>query len=410
MKRRLMKLLGVGSCLALLAGCAPMNSEQVTDTGGTENPTVVSDWQSKVEELKEVKPAELPEHLTLKISDTLQIDAEIAVSKEVEEYQVAELKLTPHLFEVDIDIDRLLGLLGNPEVIEREERTSDELLADQETFLQVRMAYLQDGNFVQVRDNRFLVVRTLNTIYEMVDMGGYYRDLFGISEDMANRRYQENGELDFMTAQEAEDVAHTFLAEMGVKDLCSLRCFACDRENLQEEVTARIETMQLVGLEQSEIDAIDSTVEKKDEGYYLVAQQGYQGIPYYPTNADMSVSNNFTEIGTSIELTVTEAGILSAEVTGLYEPAATGEKLGILSLGEILDTFIARNNDENAVGPSTVRYIGLFYLPVLEDKEGMRFDALPVYCVMYDQIRETATGYCTREYNVFDAATGERLI
>lgn len=408
MKRRLMKLLGVGSCLVLLAGCAPMNSEQVADAGGTENQTVVSDWQSKVEELKEVEPAELPEHLTLEVSDTLQIDAEIAVSKELEEYQVAELKLTPYLFEVDTDLDRLLELLGNPEVTEREERTSDELLADEETCLQIRTAYLQDGNFVQVRDSRFMVCRTQNTIYGLSGIGGYYSSLF--YDEAAGSRYPENGELDFMTVQEAKDSARSFLAEMGVEDLCSLRCFTCDRESLQEEVTARIETMKLAGREQSEVDAVDSEVEKTDEGYYLVAQQGYQGIPYYPTYADASVSNNFTETGTNIELTVTDAGILDAEATGLYEPAATGEKLKILPLGEILDTFIALNNDETAAGQSTVRYMGLFYLPVLEDKEGMRFNALPVYCVMYDQIREAATGFYTREYNVFDAVTGERLI
>ena len=70
MRRRLIQLTGVCVMLTFLTGCLPMNDEKkamMDGSGDTQNSEVVYDWETEVERLKRMKPAEVPDHLTLEV-------------------------------------------------------------------------------------------------------------------------------------------------------------------------------------------------------------------------------------------------------------------------------------------------------------------------------------------------------
>ncbi len=409
MKRKLIQLLSMCMCIAMIVGCAPMNDRDLVDNNSTEAIKKKGEWNEEINKLKSYKPADLPEHINIDVSNSILIDADISVSRDLDEYQVLGLKLKLHLFDVDNDLDKVLKLMGNPKVVKREKGESEETLPDEKTKLRSNAAYLNETSFVQIRDSRVMICALDNTPYTVSSgVSGYYNNLFSIPDDIAGTLYKEDKELGFMKVEQAKKDAEKFFEKVGADNICNLKCFSCDKESIQEEVNDSLADMKNAGRDESEIPQIDK-VTTKDEGYYIVAQQGYNGVPYLPVQADLSISNTFTIYGTRMELLLTENGIIDATIDDLFQAEEHGQKYEIVSVGDILETFIELHNDETSTVKSIVKNVGLYYLPVLKDKENMCFNAYPVYCVIYDLPSADNAGFVTREFNIFDAVTGERI-
>ena len=393
--------------LVSLAACAPMNPVEKetaqTQQGGASH----TDWKTEINELKKPNPADLPEHLTLEVSEYFQIDTDFAVSHELENYQVSELEIKQHLFDLDKDFDKLLHLAGNPVIKEKSSLVSDELLPDgSET--KVEHARLDNDNFIQLRDGRFLICRYLDTVYSTIGVPSPYSGENSSEEDICGDVFKEGEELSFMPASDARQQIGELLEGMGIDHFPEMKSYACTQKELQEQVDQTIEYWQLTGRDQNEIDAMIQTVKPEDEGYCIVAEQGYQGIPYYSLGVGESVVNFSGMLGTQLDFLVTPQGILSGEAAGLYDFVEAKEAEDILSAGEILDTFITLHNDTTGKSRIKVTHTGLAYLPVLKDKKKMLFDAVPIYYVIYGQSNEGAESM-RRNVNLFDARTGEQL-
>ena len=225
-KKKIIFRLGVFACILAISGCTPMNDKEMKAFEEVEGQKSDNNWLTEIEKLKKIKPSDLPKNINIKVSDGLLVDADISVSSELEDYQVSGLKLKQNLFDVDKDLDRLLNLLGNPKVVKREENVSDEVMADDETFLRINSAYFDNDTFVQVRDRRFMVCGRTNTPYEISTVGGYYSSLFSFPDGVMEELYLENIELDFMKVDSAKETAKHFMKDMGVHDICNVRCFS----------------------------------------------------------------------------------------------------------------------------------------------------------------------------------------
>ena len=410
MRRRLIQLTGVCVMLTFLTGCLPMNDEKkamMDGSGDTQNSEVVFDWETEVERLKRMKPAEVPEHLTLEVSSILKFNSDILLSDELEDYRVPKPELTRHLFDVDKDMDSLLDVMGNPEVKKMEDRISDEILPDgSET--KVKTAELGENRSVQVRQGRFGINQIYGTIYQTLEPMDMYADWYNTAEETLERYYREDKELSFMTSDEAKEKVTALMSAMGIGDIGGIRCFALSRDALQQHADVMVNGMKASGREPAEIAALPQTVKDSDEGYYVTGNQCCKGIPFFMFGMDRALVNYVGMIGTKIDCIITKNGIIYGSMVDLYDQGEVSGETQILPLGDIMEQFIRINNDEAVAKQTIVKHMGLCYLPVLKDADSMTFDTMPVYYILYDWQYPDSEIF-QREINVYDAETGERI-
>lgn len=391
-----------------LAACAPMDPVEKEHTQVQQNGSGSADWKKEIEELKKMKPAELPEHLTLMVSENFQIDADFEISDELESYQVPDLEIRLHLFHMDEDFDKLLQLAGITQTGEITSKKTDESLPNGQVG-NMKHLQMEHKNWIQLRDSRFMINRYQDTVYRTIGVPSVYTRWESPRGELCGSVFEEGKELSFLSVSDAKKQVDALLEGMGVEHFPEMKSYACTQEALQEQMDQIIEESRLSGREQSEIDAMVQTVTPADEGYCIEAEQGYHGIPYYIEPVDPSVTNYPEMLGTKLTFLVTEKGIINANVMDLYDCMNIKEDEDILPAGEMLDTFIGLHNDTIGQTPVTVKHMGLAYLPVMKDKKNMVFNAVPVYYVLYDQYGEVSSDFAIRECGLFDARTGEQL-
>lgn len=369
-----------------LSACTP-TERQVTEQA--EETEALEKWKDKM-------PKDMPERITLKLSEGVEVDAFLEVSGELVEWKTEELIIIGHLLDEKKCLDDLLELLGNPKVKQREHVIKEDTLEDG-TPLTCDSAYLGKDKVVQARNLYFLANLSPENIW--------HKDNFIIQPDDTFDKVEKNKELSIGRYDEICKKLEEFLEKQEIKNVLNPTIYSFTPKLLQKYADKCYQEYMSAGLEK---DAQRYHVNyTEDDGEYLIRYtQGYKGIPYdYLSLVENDVDGTSYISGTDMSVFYGKQGITMIKSGRFYDMKQVGEEKRILSLYEILKKFRDSHKRE-ADKMISIKQIGLSYLPILKNAKNLEFDAVPVWYLIYDdKLAEMVSG--ERKIATYHAATGE---
>lgn len=394
-KKKQQKYMKQRICITLLlciflTGCNPMSREVET----------AADWGETLSQLREMSPAELPEHLKVEVSESLMIDADIEIWDELKDFEAGNLLLTQHIFERKDTVDILLNHIGNPEVLGTRERGTESFLDDgRELFLYD--ADIEDDGWVQARDIYFSVYRMNGRAFNDI-IGEYsYSEVKTLNPVEMMSKEQE---LDFAGREEVLEALNDLFDDLDIS-MMGENCYACTLENLTNEAELVKEEYEDPVFEEH-LARLNLDAEKADEAYILHYRQGYGGIPYCPYSLDVSITESDWYFGAGCKIIYDAQGIIGMNSYSLFDLVEVKSPIRLLSFGEMLEKYVEEQNSASVGKQITLAKAGLYYLPVLIDADRLQYEAKPVWIFLNDDDMERAQ---MRTICIYDAVTGERL-
>lgn len=329
--------------------------------------------------LYEDTPENLPEHIAYKVTDDISVDAEIHFPDSYKQYAIPNIQLRRHLFEVKDVVDQW-GNYCN-ETWKGKEKVSDDLLENGEPLQSLNATYANGGR-CHTRSSYFSYCG--NYLEKGISLIGQpnYQTRNGLE-------YATNEDLSFATVQEAEQQIRDMMENLGIQNVLEERTqYTATMEGLQKAADAYGDQYQSY---MSDTCGVENTkIEKKDELYQFIFSQGYDGIPYleYPVAEEESGTIYSYSYG-NIDVWYGQKGIDFFETMGVFDFVKKEETAQtLLAPGKILDLFFDEKQQQLDNEKLKVIAIKLEYLPKLKDGQTLLFEAVPVWCILYEETPE----------------------
>ena len=376
--------------LVCLIGCNPMRQEEIqTDT-----------LETCLERLKESSPKELEEHLELEVSDSYRIDADIRITKELESYEVKNVKLSRIVFEnLDVILKEWLNYCGKEVSTEVEVMKSGDGLENGENMEVAYVSFGEDGlSWVQVRS----VYAIMHTPFS--DNYGTWR-----IEDTYQR--QKIGPVHYtgmdvlpekavISDTEAIKIKDGLESVFGITYMDEYKMYTYTEERLQKIVENELAYMEKCGYEKD--PNLHWDVTEEDEGAVLCFYQGYDGIPLFYDEPSVNQTGASWPVNNYCTVITSKNGVEGLKLMNSYNIGDETESVKILSLGEFIEKHIEARKGVD----TTVVSIGLYYLPIYTGEE-LDFVTKPIWCV--EMMRQDEVGDSVVDSVIYDAVTGDEI-
>lgn len=352
-----------------------------------------------------VMPNELPEHINAELKTGVTLDGYLDISKQLTEYKLKSTILTRHILDPENVVENFLKTQDNLVVKEKRSFEKQDGFLENGKATEVYMVELENGGWVQCRDVYFTFYRQgedneQNTV--RVSVGNE-------SEEESSQDSVPRGkELGFVSIDEVEQKLQDSLSFPEVKNMFEPEVFTYTAEYLQEFVDKEYEkakdlyekTKDIGFNEDMEKYDIDFSEEDGDGFYYIRIKQGVQGVPIDCMGlVDETVSGTFNNLPTAVRCLYAKDGISELHINNLFD-IKEEEEIEIKSFYEMLNKFCS----SHGAFETTIKYIGLSYLPILKDDSQLEFKGQPVWYFIYDIESEETT---LRNVTVYNAETGE---
>lgn len=387
MRKRLYYISSIISmCLIIIAlgsGCASLEKE-------SNNPE--TNEQSAISVYEGVMPNELPEHINTELKTGVTLDGHLDVSKELTEYKLKGITLTRHILETKNTVDNFLKIQDNNLVVkERKSSKKEDELLENGKAMEVYTAELECG-WIQCRDLYFSFQYNDENLFDIYD-----RD--ESSEGSYLDSVPRGTELDFISLEQAKKEFQDSLSFLEIKNLLEPEVFTFTADFLQEVVDKEYEIAKELKFEE-DMEKYNLVFSEDDGYYYMRMRQGVQGIPlYYLGGVDETMSGTYYNLPNSVECVYGKDGILNLNIMNLFD-IKEEEEIEIKSFSEILNKFCSTHGSVE----TTIKYIGLSYLPIVKDGSRLEFNGQPVWYFVYDEVSGDLT---PRNVIIYNAETGE---
>lgn len=356
-----------------------------------ESDNAESNEQIEIAVYEGVMPNELPECINAELKIGVTLDGYLDVSEELTEYKLKRTVLTRHVLESKWVVENFLKTQDNLGVKEKKSSKKQDELLENGKFMEVYTVEL-DGGWIQCRDLYFLFryndISLFDTYYRNESSDGSYLDIV-----------PRGKELGFISIEEAKKKFQNSLSFLELKNMLEPEVFTFTADFIQKVQNEECEKAKELGREEyiKRYD-IDSSVE--DGYYYIRMKQGVQGVPIYCLQGiDETISGTYYNLPTSAECIYGKTGIVNLNITNLYD-IKEEEEVEIKSFCDILKKFCSNHGTVE----TTIKYIGLSYLPIVKDNNKLEFNGQPVWYFVYD---EMLGGLTTRKITIYNAETGE---
>lgn len=373
-----------------LSSCAS-TERQKTDSPDT-NADVLEEWENKL-------PKDMPEHLELDLKNgNIKIDGFLEVSKELSDWKAEELILRRHLFDETECLDDLLEMLGNPKVLERRQRTSDETLEDGTTMKVDHVDLKGEDTFIQARTSRFMAVFSEKETVNVDER--FLMNPYGLYDGV-----EKNKELAFGSYESVCSEIEKFLERQKIENILDPTIYSFSPELLQKVADKNYKEFIAVK-DEDNAKKYKITLGAEDGVYLIRYMQGHKGVPYsYMPLVESDVDGRLGAVGTSMCVEYGKQGIQDVSGTEFFDVEQVEDETEILSLYDVLNK-ISEFFDSNENNKVTIKEIGLCYLPVVREPKKLEFTGVPVWYLVYGEGVAANTG-TAREIITFDARTGE---
>ena len=362
--------------------------------------TTVDTWAETVEKWKEMSPQEIGDHVTVEVSDTYHIDADIMLSDELDSYEVARVKLTRHLYEDPASVlEELLNYLGIEYEGEIEVREKDDLLENGNMMQSAGVKYGGGEYWVQVRTAYATMTSPFTENYGTWNMQNVYdRQALGrVHHDFM----AEPSEKELITEAEILEIKEKLESIFGVEFMEEYTLYTCTAERLQQVVEWELEFMKALGMEIAPEEYWQ--VSEADEGTVLSFYQGYKGIPLLADSPNHSVTGAVWGVQNYCQVISSKEKVEEVSLQNPFEIKEEVETVKILSFGELMEKHAAGRGALE----TTVVNVGLYYTPIYTG-EGLDFVTKPVWYIQIETPLE-GSAYVQRDSILYDAVTGEEI-
>ena len=388
MRKRLYNISKIISmcCIVTVLGSGCASLEKESDTAETSE-------QSGSVAYEGVMPNELPEQINAELQENITLDGYLDVSNELTEYKVKKINLTRHILETKDTVENFLKKQdSNIVVTERKSSVKEDELLENGKAMDVYTAELE-GGWIQGRDLYFTYHYNDENIFDI------YTD-----DETDEESYLENvsreTELGFVSIEEAKSKFQDNLSFIELENLMEPQVFTFTADYLQEVADKKYEKAKKLGFEE-EMEWYDLDFSEEDGYYYMRIRQGVQGVPIYCYNSgvDETMTGTYYNYPTSAACVYGKDGMVAMSITNIFD-IKEEEKVDIKSFSEMLDNFC----DTHSSVETTIKYIGLSYLPILKDDSKMEFSGQPVWYFVYDEVIGESSA---RAVSIYNAETGE---
>lgn len=389
------KIIGMSCMIAVVgSGCASLEKESTT-AETKESTTAGTAEQNPIAAYEGVMPNELPEHINAELKEGVTLDGYVYVSKELTEYKLKKINLTRYTMEAKDTVEKFLASQGNNLVVtETSSSVKEDDLLENGKAMDVYTAQLE-GGWVQGRDLYFS--------YHYNDEN--LLDLYGRDEsdgDSYLDKVPRETELDGISIEEAKSKFQDSLSFIELTNMLEPEVFTFTADYLQEVADREYETAQKLGFE-DDMERYDRDFSPEDGYYYLRMRQGVQGVPiyHYTGGVNETMTGTCYALPTSAECVYGKDGMVTFQITNLFN-ITEGEEVEIKSFYEMLDKFCSTHGSLK----TTIKYIGLSYLPIVKDGSKLEFDGQPVWYFVYEEVLGDIN---PRNVSIYNAETGEIL-
>ena len=378
-------IIGMSFIMVFGSGCATLEKE---------NEISESNEKSGIAAYEGVMPKDLPEHIHTELKIGVMLDGYLDVSRELTEYKLKKTVLTRYVFETEKVVGDFLKTQGNPPIKNKKNSQKEDEMLENGKKIEVYTAELKNGAEVQCRD---LYFSFRNNIEEKFDL---YKEE-EMSEQSCFDSVPREEELGFVSIEEAEKKIQDSLSFLEIKNLFEPEVFTFTGDFLQEEADRRYESAKKAGI-QEEMEYYGIDFSEEDGYYYIHMKQGLQGVPvYYQGTSNETITGTYNSyLPTCAEGVYGKDGIIELKITNLFN-IKEEEEIEIKSFYDMLKKFCNTHGTKE----TTIKYIGLSYLPIVKDGSKLEFNGQPVWYFIYDAL-ETAE-VITRNEIIYNAETGE---
>ena len=371
----------------VLTGCKPMHREDTT----------VDTWEEILAEWKSVSPQELEDHISVTVSDSYCIDADVLISESLERYEIQNVYLTRYILDdVESVLKNWLTYCGITEYSEIRQKECGKLLEEGKEMYRAETEFGEDDlSWAQVYSTYVLMATEFTDNYGIWNLHSMFTRQNAGWLDLKKVKMLENNEI--ITQQKILEIQENIEAVFGVEFMEDYIFYTYNLEQLKEIVDFTHKYEQDRGFITKEWDVTDA-----DEGTVIVFQQGYQGIPFTFLQPSKNVTGATWSVDNYCLVTVSKDEIKGLEIMNLYNIEEEAESVKILSFGEFIEKHIQMREGVD----TKVVDIGLYYLPIYMGEDS-RFVTKPVWCVQTEKMKDS--GYPILEWNIYDAATGEEM-
>lgn len=386
MRKRLYYISSIISmCLMVIAlgsGCASLEKE-------SDHPE--TDEQSAISVYEGVMPNELPEYINVELGTGVTMDGYLDVSKELTEYKLKGITLTRHILETKNTVDNFLKQENDLVVKETKSSQKEDELLENGKAMDVYTVELEGGQ-VQCRDLYFLFRYNYENVFDI-----YEKD----ENDEGSYLYRvpRETELDGISLEQAKGEFQDSLSFLEIKNLLEPEVFTFTADFLQEVADEKYEEAKELNFEE-DMERYNLAFSEDDDYYYMRMRQGVQGVPlFHLGGVDGTMSGTYQNFPTSVQCVYGKDGILKLDITNLFD-IKEEEEMEIKSFSEMLNKFCSSHGSVE----TTIKYIGLSYLPIVKDGSRLEFNGQPVWYFVYDEVLGDIT---PREVIIYNAETGE---
>lgn len=387
MKKKIICIIcGILISILLLTGCKPLSRENTTGED------IITEW-------KEVSPDKLDMHITVELSDSYQIDADIMLSEELKSYEVKKILISRKVLEnVDVVLENWLSYCG---VSDFEEVIVSEREEPLENGVNMQMAHVNFGE----NDNSWAQVRSVYAIMSTPFSDNYrtwglhrmfHRQLLWRAH---HELLAEDTDIELVSNEEIHDIQKQIEKTFQVNFMDCV-VYGCTLERLQEVLEWELKYDQDTGTQRNEDARWEAT--EDDEGLILCFRQGYEGIPVFYDEPSSNSTGGIWAVENYCMVTVSKEKVEGLEFMNPYEIKGASETVKILSFGEFIEKHIIARKGLD----TKVVNIGLYYLPIYTGNE-LDFEAKPIWCVQTEE--EGELGYPVRNTTIYDAVTGDEI-
>lgn len=363
--------------------------------------TTVDTWAETVEAWKTMKPNEVENHITVEVSDTYRIDADIMIPDELDSYEVSTIHLSRHVYEdVAAVLEEWMECYGIEYDAEIEVREKEDELENGEMMKLARVTFGEEENSsAQVRTTYAIMDSPfsssngdwrLQNIYERQEFGRIHHEYM-----------KQPVEEELITEEEIlaikEDLENIFEVEF----LDDYTLYTCTVERIEKAVEWELAYMESLGVEAD--TEKDWEITEDDEGTILSFRQGYEGIPLIAMDPSKSETGAMWRIANYCQVVSSKDKIEGIHLLNPYDITGEAERVRILSFGEIMEQHATSRQGIETM----VVNVGLYYLPIYTG-EGLKFTAKPVWYVQME-MPVPNTEYTQRDALLYDAVTGEEI-
>lgn len=386
MRKRLYYISSIISmCLMVIAlgsGCASLEKE-------SDHPE--TDEQSAISVYEGVMLNELPEYINVELGTGVTMDGYLDVSKELTEYKLKGITLTRHILETKNTVDNFLKQENDLVVKETKSSQKEDELLENGKAMDVYTVELEGGQ-VQCRDLYFLFRYNYENVFDI-----YEKD----ENDEGSYLYRvpRETELDGISLEQAKGEFQDSLSFLEIKNLLEPEVFTFTADFLQEVADEKYEEAKELNFEE-DMERYNLAFSEDDGYYYMRMRQGVQGVPlFHLGGVDGTMSGTYQNFPTSVQCVYGKDGILKLDITNLFD-IKEEEEMEIKSFSEMLNKFCSSHGSVE----TTIKYIGLSYLPIVKDGSRLEFNGQPVWYFVYDEVLGDIT---PREVIIYNAETGE---